>query len=88
MYKCDATYDRLYTCEADLEKAISSLDVCRHDMRDRDAKLHHLTSELRTQCVEKENLKEIISNNQQTRERLHHDFEFRMFSLQARSNVM
>lgn len=70
-------------CEADLEKAMSSLDTYRHDLKDRDAKLHHVTSELRTQCAEREHLQEIISNNQHSQERLCQEFDFRMFSLRV-----
>lgn len=74
---------RLYTCEADLEKATSSLDSYRHDLKDREAKVHHLAAELRTHFAEKEHLQEIISKNQHSKERLCQEFDFRMFSLKV-----
>ena len=75
---------RLYTCEADLEKAVSSLDTCRHDLKDREARMHILTTELRTLTAEKEHLQEIISHHQLSKERLCQEFDFRMFSLRVR----
>lgn len=71
----------MYTCEADLEKALSSLDTARHDLKDREAKLHHITTELRTRGGEKEHLQEIISHHQHSKERLCQEFDFRLHSL-------
>lgn len=76
--------EQLYTCEADLEKAVSSLDTCRHDLKDREARMHILTTELRTLTAEKEHLQEIISHHQLSKERLCQEFDFRMFSLRVR----
>lgn len=73
--------EQLYTCEADLEKALSSLDTARHDLKDREAKLHHITTELRTRGGEKEHLQEIISHHQHSKERLCQEFDFRLHSL-------
>lgn len=62
---------------------MSSLDTYRHDLRDREAKLHHLTVELRNHCAEKERMQEVIGHNQHSKERLCQEFDFRMFSLQV-----
>lgn len=67
---------------------MSSLDTYRHDLKDRDAKLHHLTAELRTLCAEKERLQDIIGNNQHSKERLCQEFDFRMFSLRVSLTCM
>ncbi len=74
---------RLYTCEADLEKAVSSLESYRHDLKDREAKIHHLMAEFRTRCAENEHLQEIVSHNQHAKDRLCQELDFRMFSLRV-----
>ena len=79
---------RLYTCEADLEKAISSLDTCRHDLKDREAKLHHLMTQLQTHYAEKEHLQEVIGHNQHSKDRLCQEFDFRMCSLRVRKEIV
>lgn len=76
---------RLYTCEADLEKAVSSLDSYRHDIKDRESKLQHLTAEVRTSVAERERLQEIIGHHQLSKERLCQEFDFRLFSLRVSS---
>ena len=75
---------RLYTCEADLEKAMSSLDSYRHDIKDRESKLQYLTAEVRTNAVEREHLQEIIGHHQHSKERLCQEFDFRLYSLRVR----
>lgn len=72
---------RLYTCEADLEKALSSLDTYRHDLKERESKLHHLATDVRTNAAEKERLQEIIGHHQHAKERLCQEFDYRMYSL-------
>ena len=74
-------------CEADLEKALSSLETCRHDFKEKDAKLHQLTSELRTHCAEKEHLQKVIGQHQQSQERVCQEFDYRMFTLRVRVSV-
>lgn len=74
---------RLYTCEADLEKAVSSLESYRHDIKDRESRLHHLTTEVRTNATERERLQEIISHHQHSKEHLCQEFDFRMYSLRV-----
>lgn len=68
-----------------MEKALSSLDTYRHDIKDRESKLHHLTAEVRNNAAEKERLQEIISHHQHSKERLCQEFDFRMYSLRVSS---
>ena len=79
---------RLYTCEADLEKAVSSLESYRHDLKERDAKIHHLITELRTRCAENEHLQEVVGHNQHAKDRLCQELDFRMFSLRVSLSVL
>lgn len=70
-------------CEADLEKALSSLESYRHDIKERDAKIHHLVTDLRTCCTENERLQEMIGLNQHAKEHLCQELDFQMFSLRV-----
>ena len=70
-------------CEADLEKALSSLETYRHDLKERDNRLHQLTSELHTHCTEKDYLQKVIDQNQHSQEQMCQEFKFRMFGLQV-----
>lgn len=74
---------RLYTCEADLEKASSSLESHRHDVKERDGKIHRLTSELRARAVECERLQKILGQQQHGQERMRQEAELRMYSLRV-----
>ena len=52
-------------------------------MKERDGKIHRLTSELRARVVECERLQKIISQQQHGQERMRQEAELRMFSLRV-----
>lgn len=74
---------RLYTCEADFEKASSALESHRHEVKERDSKLHRLSSELRARAGECERLQKIIGQQQHSQERMRQEAELRMYSLRV-----
>ena len=74
----------MYTCEADLEKASSALESHRHEVKERDGKLHRLSSELRARAGECERLQKIIGQQQHAQERMRQEAELRMYSLRVR----
>ncbi len=76
-------YFRLYTCEADLEKASNTIESCRHDIKDREAKIHRLSSDLRLCCSENERLQKLEGQHQRSQERLRQEAEFRMISFKV-----
>lgn len=74
---------RLYTCEADLEKALSSLESYRRDLKDRDSRIHQLTSELHAHISDKEHLQEVLGANKERQEHLSHEYDRQIGSLQV-----
>ena len=66
-----------------MEKATSSLESHRHDVKDRDGKLHRLSSELRTRAAENERLQKILAQQQHGQERMRQEAELRMYSLRV-----
>lgn len=77
----------MYTCEADLEKASSALESHRHEVKERDNKLHRLSSELRARAAECERLQKIIGQQQHSQERMRQEAELRMYSLRVRTYI-
>ena len=55
----------------------------RHDIRDRDTKIHKLSNELRMQNAECERLQKIVDQHRRTQEKLQHEVEYRMFTLKV-----
>ena len=76
-------FHRLYTCEADLEKASNTIESCRHDIKERDAKIHRLSSELRLCFAESERLQKLDGQHQRAQDRLRQEAEFRMLSFRV-----
>ena len=56
----------------------------RHDIKDRDAKIHKLNSGLRVQSSECERLQKIVNQHQRAQDRLRQEVEYRIFSLKVR----
>ena len=57
----------------------------RHDLKDRDSKLHKLGSELRSRAGEVERLQKIVGQHQRAQDRLRQEAEYRMFTLRVRT---
>ena len=57
----------------------------RHDLKDRDAKLHKLGSELRSRAGETERLQKMVGQHQRAQDRLRQEAEYRMFTLRVRT---
>ena len=58
----------------------------RHDLKDRDSKLHKLGSELRSRAGETERLQKMVGQHQRAQDRLRQEAEYRMFTLRVRQH--
>lgn len=55
----------------------------RRDVKERDAKIHRLSSELRSRTAECERLQKIVGQHQRVQDRLRKEVEYHMFSLRV-----
>lgn len=73
----------MYTCEADLEKASNSVEAYRHDVKERESKIHRLSSELRLCYSENERLQKGDNQHQRAQDRLKQEAEYRILALRV-----
>ena len=55
----------------------------RHDVKERDVRLHRLGTELHSRTGECERLQKIVNQHQRTQDHLRQEVEYRMFSLRV-----
>ena len=75
---------RLYTCEADLEKAMSGQEGYRHDLRDKECQLHKLASDLHHVSSERKELALVLGQAQQSQDKIDREHQLRLNSLRVR----